>query len=126
LARVITLIEHLEYKKVKGKRTDSTDVVEAHQAERGAVTALLKCGNEDGRVTPRLIESLSSLVYADGVTSPWLSPQRPPLGVVLTILRRLRRSLNQPPRPGRHGAAARKREAKQARNEESFGDDEEP
>ncbi len=69
LNRVIHLIEHLEGKKVTGVSSDGAEVKKAMAAERDAVRALLKCGNRDVRIAPRLIGSLSSLVGADGMKS---------------------------------------------------------
>ena len=69
LDRVIHLIKHLEDKKVTGVKNDNADVTKAMAAERGAIKALLKCGDNDVRITPRLIESLSSVVDANGMKS---------------------------------------------------------
>ena len=69
LDRVTHLIEHLERKQVTGVKSDSAEVKKAMAAERDAVRALLQCGNQDVRIAPRLIGSLSSLVGADGMKS---------------------------------------------------------
>ena len=69
LNRVRHLIKHLEDQKVTGVKLDSVDVKKAMVAERDAIRALLKCGNQDVRIAPRLIGSLSSLVGADGMKS---------------------------------------------------------
>ena len=61
------------------------------------------------------------------VPSPWLSPQRPGLRIVLTMLRKLRTQLARDFGPSRPGAAARKRlasaEGKQAQDNEVVDDD---
>jgi len=69
LDRVRHLIKHLEDRKVTGVKSDNAEVKKAMVAERDAIRALLKCGNQDGRIAPRLIGSLSSLVGADGMKS---------------------------------------------------------
>jgi hypothetical protein len=69
LNRVRHLIKHLEDQKVTGVKLDSVDVKKAMVAERDAIRALLQCGNQDVRIAPRLIGSLSSLVGADGMKS---------------------------------------------------------
>jgi len=60
------------------------------------------------------------------VPSPWLSPQRPGLRIVLTMLRKLRTQLARD-FPSTPGAAARKRlasaEGKQAQDNEVVDDD---
>ena len=61
------------------------------------------------------------------VPSPWLSPQRPGLRIVLTMLRKLRTQLARDFDPSRPGAAARNRlsraEGKQAQDNEVVDDE---
>ena len=70
LNRVRHLIEHLELCKVKGVSTSSAEVIKFTAAERGAIKTSLGCkSNQDVGIAPRLIESMSSVVGADGMKS---------------------------------------------------------
>ena len=149
LDAVNRLIKHMKDAQVRGLDKDNAEVTKAVADERDAIRASLGCGNRDVRVTPRLIESLSSVVHADGMKShtssceihhsrfpfrthfhfyaggsmsvprPWLSGTHPRLPVILTILRRLHNTLSQVHKP-----RLAKGEAKQAKDEEIFDDDE--
>ena len=70
LNRVRHLIEHLELGKVKGAGSSSAEVIKFTAAERGAIKTSLGCkNNKDVGIAPRLIESMSSVVGADGMKS---------------------------------------------------------
>ena len=69
LDAVIRLIEHLEHKKYRGLKKNNAEVTKTLAAEREAIRASLGCENTDVRVVARLIESLSSVVDANGMKS---------------------------------------------------------
>jgi hypothetical protein len=149
LDAVNRLIKYMKDDKVRGLDVQSAEVTKALADERKAITVSLGCGNRDVRVTPRLIESLSSVVHADGMKShtssceihhsrfpfhthfhfyaggsmsvprPWLSGTHPRLPVILTILQTLQYSLSRVRQP-----KPSKKEAKQDKDEEIFEDDE--
>ncbi len=52
-----------------GVKNDNADVSKAMADDKDAIKALLKCGDNDVRITPRLIESLLSVVAANGMKS---------------------------------------------------------
>jgi hypothetical protein len=69
LDAVNRLIKYMKDDKVIGLDKDSAEVTKAEKNEREAITVSLGCGNRDVRVASRLIESLSSVVHADGMKS---------------------------------------------------------
>ena len=70
LDRVRHLIKHLELRQVKGVSTSSAEVIKFTAAETDAIKTSLGCkSNQDVRIAPRLIESLSSVAGADGMKS---------------------------------------------------------
>ncbi len=76
LARVNDLIKRLEDNFVVGVSSSSKELINAVADERAAIKEELKCGNNDRRITPRLIDALEhaatanlGVLNADGMKS---------------------------------------------------------